>query len=187
MKQFAAVIFSAWLVAVPTDGMSQTVEAAPDAPQGREDIPLGAEYDIESYGDWTVRCLRVEGNQDPCSLYQLMRNVESSPIAEVSLFPLFSDDSEAIAAAVFTVPLETFLRVGLTLSVDGDEIRRYPYEFCNEAGCVARVGLTQADVDAFRRGSKGVLTLVPASSRETEVKVVMSLSGFTAGFDALSE
>jgi len=71
----------------------------------------------------------------------------------------------------------------LTLTIDSGEARRYPFTFCNAAGCVARVGFTQAEVDQLKRGISARLRLVPAAAPDQEVLLTMSLSGFTAAFD----
>jgi invasion protein IalB len=85
------------------------------------------------------------------------------------------------------VPLETLLNEQLQLSVDGTSTRRYPFTFCNRAGCVARVGFTAAEINQFKRGNAATLRMVPAASPEDEVILNISLSGFTAGYDAADE
>lgn len=69
------------------------------------------------------------------------------------------------------------------LSVDGGQARRYPFTFCNQGGCVARVGFTQAEIDQFKRGNAATVRLVPAAAPDQEIVLSMSLKGFTAGFD----
>ena len=81
-------------------------------------------------------------------------------------------------------PLETFLPAKLTITVDGNQPRIYDFTFCNRAGCVARVGFTQAMIDQFKAGANGTVTIVPAASPETKVELRVSLSGFTAAITA---
>jgi invasion protein IalB len=78
------------------------------------------------------------------------------------------------------------LTQGLVLSVDGAAERRYPFSFCNEGGCVARVGFTAQEVEGFRRGNAAQLSLVPAVAPDETVTLTISLSGFTAGYEAVS-
>jgi invasion protein IalB len=101
------------------------------------------------------------------------------------VFPLPSGEAAA-AGAVITTPLETLLTEDVILGVDDGEPRRYPFNFCTPAGCVSRLGLTEADLDAFRRGSEGKLRIVPARAPDQQVVLLVSLSGFTAGFNALT-
>jgi len=138
------------------------------------------------YNDWALRCIRDAEGQDQCQLYQLLFAPDGSPISEVSLVPIL-DAGPAVAGVVVVVPLETLLPARLTLRVDGGEGRRYDYDFCNLAGCVARFGLEQSQVDQFKRGSQAVLTLVPAGAPDQVIELPLSLRGFTAGYDALED
>ena len=148
---------------------------------------VGQPYIREEFGDWALRCIRApEGQDDPCNLYQLLTNDEGVPVAEFNLFQLPAG-GQAVAGANIVVPLETFLPQQLTISVDGQNARRYPYTFCNRAGCVARVGFTQAEVDQFKAGANASVRIVPAAAPESEVLLNVSLSGFTAGYDSTAD
>ena len=116
-----------------------------------------------------------------------MYNEQGSPVAEISIFPVEGAENGAVAGATFVAPLQTYLPVGVTMAVDTAEARRYPFEFCSEIGCFARLGLTNESLDAFRRGNVARLVIVPASARDRQVVVEMSLDGFTAGYAALGE
>ena len=163
--------------------MGQPVEGAGEAASGEPRV--GEPYIRESFGDWSLRCLRAEEGADPCQLYQLLEDDQGNAVAEISMFPL-PEGQQAAAGATIVAPLETLLTENLTLSVDGTAARRYPFTFCNRAGCVARIGLTAEEVDQFRRGSAAQLSLVPAAAPEEQVTLTISLSGFTAGFEASS-
>jgi invasion protein IalB len=167
----------------PDAGLSlgEPVDEAATAPAG-EPQP-GETYIRDTFGAWNQRCLRAEEGPDPCQLYQLLNDAEGNPVAEISLFPL-PEGGEATAGATIVTPLETLLTEDLTLSVDGAATRRYPFTFCNAAGCVARVGFTAEEVRQFRAGDQATLRLVPAAAPDQEVVLTISLAGFTAGFDA---
>lgn len=149
------------------------------------DPELGKPYTKKEIGSWEMRCIKTEEEVDPCQMYQLLADGEGAPVAEVSLFRL-PDGGQAKAGATVVVPLETALPAQLTLSVDGGKARRYPYAFCNPVGCYVRMGLTDADIGAFKRGKEAVLTIVPALAPDQEVKLTLSLDGFTAGYDEVS-
>ncbi len=147
---------------------------------------VGEAYERETFGDWSVRCIKApEGEAERCNLYQLLINDEGVSVAEFNMFRL-PEDGRVAAGANIVVPLETFLPERLTLAVDGENARIYPYRFCNRAGCVARVGFTQAEVDEFKRGVAGSLRIVPAAAPDTEVVLAVSLSGFTAAYDSIT-
>lgn len=144
---------------------------------------IGQTYVRETEQDWEIQCVRVEeGNEEPCQMYQLMKDGDGNPVAEVSIFRL-PTGGQAVAGATVVVPLETSLQAQLRISVDGNQGKRYPYSFCNPVGCFARIGLTESDVNSFKRGALATVTIVPFLAPDQKVELNMSLKGFTAGFD----
>ncbi|MFD1912923.1 invasion associated locus B family protein [Halodurantibacterium flavum] len=146
---------------------------------------IGDAYVAETFGDWEMRCIRAPEGQDPCQLYQLLDDAEGNSVAEISLFSL-PDGQQAAAGATIVTPLETLLTQQITLQVDGATAKRYPFTWCSMAGCVARVGFTQAEVDAFKRGNRATMTIVPVVAPDQQVALDISLQGFTAGYDAVA-
>ncbi len=149
------------------------------------DPELGKPYTRETIGAWEMRCIKVEQGEEPCQMYQLMDDGEGAPVAEVSLFRLPAG-GKAVAGATIIVPLETAIPQQLTISIDGGKARRYPYAFCNPVGCYVRLGLTAADVAAFKRGNEAEMIIVPALAPDQKVDLKLSLEGFTASFDKVS-
>ncbi len=159
--------------------LGEEVTQEPRAPQ------VGETYIGAVEGDWALRCLKAEeGNIDPCQLYQLLNDDDGNSVAEISMFPI-PNGSRAAAGATIVVPLETLLSEQVTLTIDGGTARRYPFTFCNTAGCVARVGFTQEEVDLFKRGSQAIMRMVPAAAPDEEVQLTVSLTGFTAAMNRL--
>lgn len=171
---------------------AETAEPAAEAATAEPTGPqIGETYVADTHGDWEQRCIKAaEGEAEDCSIYQLLRDGGGQPVSEITIASL--DDGrvvngQALVAGITVVaPLETLLTQQLTLSVDGGDAQRYPFTFCNRGGCLARIGFTQAEVDAFKRGNAANLRLVPAAAPDQAVDLQISLSGFTAGFDALS-
>jgi invasion protein IalB len=154
------------------------------AQEAAQDLQPGQVYVAENFGDWELRCTRPEADAaERCNLYQLLNNADQAPVAEVSLFAL-PEGGEAVAGVNVIVPLGTLLPEQLTITVDANAPRRYPFSFCNANGCIARVGLTQTDVEMFQAGQAAIIRLVPAAAPNQEVLLTLSLSGFTAGFSA---
>ncbi len=145
---------------------------------------VGDTYVAEEHGDWSLRCVRVETGQDPCQLYQLLLDADGNSVAEISVFNV-DDGGPAVAGATIITPLETLLTEQLRMSVDGGIAKVYPFTFCNQRGCFARVGFTTDEVQSFRQGASATLTIVPAAAPDQIVPVTMSLAGFTAGFEAV--
>ena len=200
---FLALMLMAAPAAFAQEASDDTTEAAPAEETAAEettdtpsDLSLGEPVNInavgqpyirEEFGDWALRCLRApEGQDDPCQLYQLLLDADGNAVAEISMFPL-PGGGRAAAGATIVAPLETLLTEQLTISVDGGQARRYPFTFCNAAGCVARVGFTQDEVNQFKRGNAGQMRLVPAGAPDQEILLEISLTGFTAGFDGTAQ
>ena len=151
---------------------------------GRE-VQEDPSYIKETYGDWQLQCFRSEAGEDPCQMYQLLRETAGNPVAEFSLFKLPSS-GQAVAGATIAVPLGTLLPEGLKLSVDGGKAKSYNYSFCSMGGCFARIGFTEADIAAFRAGAQARLTIIPAQAPDQTVAIDVSLSGFTAAYNEVS-
>ncbi|MEM9578784.1 MAG: invasion associated locus B family protein [Pseudomonadota bacterium] len=144
----------------------------------------GDTYVREKIGDWSIRCVVVADAEDRCQLYQLLSDDNAQPIAEFTLLKL-PEGGQARGASTIIVPLETSLQNQLSIQVDQQPGKRYPFAFCNTVGCYARIGLTQEDIDAYKRGSAAVLSIVPMAAPDVRVSVPLSLNGFTAAFEQL--
>ena len=167
-----------------TEATQEQEEQSSDLDLGEPAGPaVGQAYILQEFGDWAMRCIRApEGEADPCNMYQLLSDDQGNAIAEFNFFRL-PEGSTAVAGATVVVPLETLLTEQLTLSVDGQNARRYPFRFCNQGGCIARLGFTQAEIDQFKRGAEGTVRLVHAANPSNEILLKLSLTGFTAGFE----
>jgi Invasion protein B, involved in pathogenesis len=158
--------------------LGQDVNAEPE---------LGSSYIAETFGDWSVQCVRTETPEnDPCQLYQLLEDENGNAVSEVRVFPV-ANGGQAVAGANVIVPLETLLTQQLTIAVDDAQAKRYAFSFCNQVGCVARIGFTEADLASFRRGAVARTSIVPAAAPDQRVTLTMSLSGFTAGYERVQE
>lgn len=146
---------------------------------------LGQRYVKETVGDWSVTCTKTQLDQDPCNLAQILKDTNGGAVAEVFLFRL-EEGSQAVAGATLLAPLGTLLPAGVSFSVDGAPGKRYNFNHCERDGCVARIGLTDGDVAAFKGGTQATVALRPAEAPDQLVQVPMSLKGFTAGFEGLT-
>lgn len=197
LKTLSAVALLATLPALAL-AQDQTAEEAADGndaapgelsmgqPAEPTEPAIGETYVESAYGDWELRCIRTEDGNDPCQLYQLLEDQQGNAVAEISMFNL-TDGGQAVAGATIITPLETLLTEQLRLSVDGGDARIYPFSFCSQLGCFARVGFTEAELNQFRAGAQGVLTIVPAAAPDQTVDLTVSLTGFTAGYAAVVE
>jgi invasion protein IalB len=146
---------------------------------------IGDRYLKEEHGDWDLACIKTDTDTDPCSLLQILTDPNGNPMAEVSLFRIDQQGGQAVAGATVIVPLETLLPSALTISIDGAPGKRYNYSFCNQLGCVAQIGFTQGDIDAFKKGTEAIVSLRPAPAPDQLIEMKLSLKGFTAGYDVV--
>ncbi|ETX16634.1 invasion associated locus B family protein [Roseivivax halodurans JCM 10272] len=148
--------------------------------------PVGPEAFVKSEeGAWQVQCVRFpDGEEGDCRLYQLLEAGDGQPLAEALVFKL-PDGMNFAAGMNVVVPLETLLTERLTLAVDGGQAKRYEFTTCRQDGCVARFGLTNAELNQLKAGVAARISIVPVRAPDQQVSAEMSLSGFTAGFDSL--
>jgi invasion protein IalB len=183
----------------PLPALAQEAEPAADA---AEDLSMGTEagaapailtaetaqvgqgYLAANFDLWEQRCEKTADGKDPCQLFQLLKDAEGNAVSEFSMFPLPAG-GQAAAGATVVVPLETLLTAALTIAIDSAPAKVYPFTFCAQIGCVARVGFTAEEVEQFKKGAKATITVVPAAAPETKVNVDISLKGFTAGYEAV--
>ncbi len=165
---------------------SGTLAPAPlDLGTPAEDGP-GSTYIRETSGDWQMECIRPpEGQEEICQMFQPMVDADGNQVANVRIFRL-AGGGEAVAGALLAVPLETLLTAQLTITVDNAKPQRYPFSVCDRLGCYARIGFRQAEVDAYKKGAKATISLVPFVAPDQKVDLDMSLKGFTAAFDKAS-
>jgi len=182
--------------APPTEDAAEDTQADTTEPTTQPSVDMGEPvsderapgktYIAEVFGDWERKCVALPEGQgeDPCQMYQLLKDEDGNSVAEISLGKL-PEGAQAAAGATVVVPLETLLTQQLTISVDGGQGRRYPFRFCTQPGCVANIGFTAEEVAGFKNGVKATVTIVPAAAPNQKVGLSMSLTGFTSAYDAL--
>lgn len=171
----------------PAAESSDATAEQPVSPAVAKPAAVDEPYVKESFGDWQLRCVKVDEGPEPCQLYQLLDDkATGNPIMEITLLAL-PEGGDAVAGATVIVPLETLLTQKLNVTIDNGKTKRFDFTFCAEVGCVARMGLTEDDLNAFRKGNVATLTVVPVADPSRTVDVDLSLSGFTAGFEAVAK
>lgn len=167
------------VVADPTtdDGLQMGQEVTDEGP--------GSTYTVATFEAWEQRCVRSGTEADPCQLYQLLKDEAGTSVAEITIFGL-PEGNEAAAGATFIAPLETLLTTGLQLQIDAAKGKAYPFSFCAPIGCVIRMGFTTAEVEAMKKGNALNAVIVPFVAQDQQVKLTVSLKGFTAGYEAVN-
>ena len=182
----AAVAQETAAPATPEAPAAPTAPAAPAAPAVPPSEPAGpgSLYLKATHGDWQLRCVKAEQGEDPCQLYQLLKDQQGNSVSEIAIFPLPAGQQAAAGATIIT-PLETLLTENVILQVDSQQPKTYPFTWCDRGGCVARVGFTGEELAGLKKGAKITMLISPVVAPNEKVTLTVSLKGFTAGFDAM--
>jgi invasion protein IalB len=145
-------------------------------------FPARAQQTQTPYGDWNMRCETPPGAQgQQCALMQYVV-AESRPNVGLSVIMLKTADGKAKLLRIIT-PLGVLLPSGLGLKIDDEDIGRAGFVRCIAEGCLAEVILEDDLLNKLRRGQQA--TFIVFVSPEDGIGIPISLSGFSAGYDAL--
>jgi invasion protein IalB len=139
------------------------------------------------FRDWAVSCrTNPELNTRQCTMFQRLVVEETNQVAlNLSIGTLRDDQNQPILVAIFTVPLGIWLPGGLELQVDALESVRLPIERCFPRGCQTGVAVSDELLAQFRAGNRARVTVKQAEDQDVDLAV--SLAGFSAAFNALTE
>lgn len=138
----------------------------------------------ESHGDWDILC-SAEGT---CYMAQTFRNDEGQPVLLVRIQKVVTEATAAgervEATAQIITPLDVFLPAGLGMQIDEGPVVSAPYVRCREAGCMSNPPLTGELIGRLKQGGVASFIMVRQPGSQP-VAAPISLTGFTAAFDAL--
>ncbi|HEX4301893.1 MAG TPA: invasion associated locus B family protein [Rhizomicrobium sp.] len=90
---------------------------------------------VSVYQDWRIACPASTDKETSCEIRQDVLEAKShSELASLSIFRI-----KGAATMVVTVPYNVLLDPGIGLQFGTDKPRVYPFEVCNEVGCLVRV------------------------------------------------
>lgn len=135
----------------------------------------------DKFKDWQVRCENPPGLDKPiCFIYQSLINDKDQPVLQMAV-GYWPTNNKPVA--IFTTPLGVALRGGVEVRIDGNDLALVPFERCDSNGCIAGLPLTDEQVNRLKNGTKSQVKIHDAVGRPITLEI--SLSGFTAGFNAL--
>ncbi len=149
-------------------------------------VKVGQTYTAETYDSWEMLCVKTEKGPEPCEIGQLVLDAKSNPISDIRVFPL-QPGSQVIAGATMVIPLGVQLSDGLIFGVDKKKGKQYPYAFCNNIGCIARIGFTAIELQNMRTGKEGKLQFTMANNPQNPIVLAFSLKGFAKAYAALNK
>lgn len=134
------------------------------------------------FGDWTRRCETPPGAQgEQCALMQYVTAADR-PNVGLSVIVLKTADGKARLLRVIT-PLGVLLPSGLGLRIDSEDVGRAGFVRCVAEGCLAEVIMEDQLLGKLRAGQQA--TFIVFETPEAGIGIPISLTGFSAGFDAL--
>jgi invasion protein IalB len=140
-----------------------------------------------NYRDWALSCREnPETGVDDCSMFQRLVIQETNQIAlNFALGFLPNAQQQRVPVAVLTFPLGIYLPGGAEMQIDSAEPIRLQIERCFRRGCQSGFAIDDALLAQLKAGSKATVKIL--QSREEEIDLTISLSGFSAAFAALQE
>ena len=171
-RPYTVVLATAWLLLLP-------VASSP-----AQETTTTEESQPRMFRDWRLECQKPEGaDKEICQISQsIVYKEDNRPVLHMAVGYTANDNSPA---AIINLPLGISLPPGVSLAVDKGEPKRLPIEHCLPAGCRAYLVLDEELLAALKRGLEAQVTFRDLTRRPVTVPV--SLKGFTAGFNALSE
>lgn len=179
--QFATTLSVVAMLAT-TPVIAQDATSADQAFPTSEAIADDANGVVARHNEWEVRC---DAETEACLLFQAGFDDEGNEIANISLQTL-PEGSAAVLGVTVVTPLLSLLPRGVTMGIDDGVPAAYPYSWCDKAGCYARFGMTQGQVDAMKAGNSAYISLFAIVNQSKEIRANVSLAGFTAAFEDLA-
>lgn len=139
-------------------------------------------FDTERFQDWEVRCPSESGQQQGCTMNQIVNNPDSNePLMRAMVGHSPQIDSPVMA---FVMPLGVNLASGMQLQVDNNEPVGFPYQFCQEQGCRADLPLESSMLQQLRSGTTATVSAISPDGQRIDMD--MSLMGFTSASREIS-
>ncbi len=140
--------------------------------------------DEANYGSWTAKCEQPHDNKEGgCFIFQnLVLREGGQRVLQVAI-GYVPNTTEPIA--LLSLPLGISLPPGVSIELPQSTPIRFPVERCEPNGCRAGLKLKPEFLVALKRADK--LTVRFHDAQRQPIEVPLSLSGFTAGLEALSK
>ena len=187
MKALTRFVAIATSLAIAHGAFAQDQKNAKQSfPVGKApEVKIGQTYAVETFDAWELLCVKVAKGPEPCEIGQLVLDDKATPMSDIRVFPL-PPGQPALAGATIVLPLGMDLQNGMTITVDKNPPKQYPYAVCNNVGCVARIGITALELENMRSGKQAVITANIYGTRQV-LTVPVSLKGFAKAYTALQK
>lgn len=177
-KNLFLSLIVAFAVSIPVQAQNEANQA------GESENP---DVTTSRFRDWALSCRSdAESGAKQCSMFQRLVVEQSKQVAlNVAIGFLNNDQGERVPVAIFTFPLGIWLPGGMAMQVDEGEPVQLAIERCFRRGCQTGLALNDELVAQFKAGSSAKVTI--RQSREENIDLTVSLSGFSAAYQALTD
>jgi invasion protein IalB len=135
---------------------------------------------IETFGDWDVRCFPIK-SPSPCdAFFAMVRKQTGQRILSVSI--AFSPSQKRYLAQ-FAVPFGVSLADGLVIATDSFTSARMQYRRCDRGGCYVEIVMAPELIDALKAAANATLKVASVGGQAVSFK--LSLKGFGQAHDAM--
>jgi invasion protein IalB len=136
----------------------------------------------DTFGNWLFECQALAANKTACVLSQTLSQAKTKQrVLRVTLNkPENSSEFQLVAVA----PLGIHIPTGVTGSVDKSTPIPFGLKTCTKQGCIAVAKANNALIKALKSG-KNIEISFTANPRRKPVSLNVSLTGITAGINAL--
>lgn len=139
----------------------------------------------QKFGDWIGNC-EGDGAKRICQISQAPTTKEDKrTMLAVVVAMVPQKDGQKAPQMTIIAPLGTLLVPGLNLQIDENTANRAPFVQCAPVGCRTTLTLDATGIQNFKSGKQFKVSYVMPNGQS--ITVPISLSGFSAGIDALSK
>jgi invasion protein IalB len=136
----------------------------------------------QKFGSWTVGC---EDNGKICHIGQKIVTKEGGQLLlELGVGIAHTPDGSKMPRMIILAPLGVLLPQQMILQVDQKQPVKLPFLQCAPAGCRVVVTLEDEALQTLKAGSEAKFTFYAPNGKP--ITVPISLSGFTAGYTAVT-
>lgn len=143
---------------------------------------VSSSQQMETYKDWTVRCVEREG-LPPCDMVQFATERDSGK--QVMQFSIAHAGKENAYGVQIRVPLGVLINGGAAIRVDAEApLTGLAFTRCDESGCYIEQIMQPDDLTPFKIGAEGVLGVIGADGRP--MALPLSFQGFTEALHVMT-
>ncbi len=146
-------------------------------------VAMATESTTYTFDSWQVTCQQTKDHTNHCAMSQ--QGIDRKSGRQIYQVTISFPKGKAQPQLNVLVPLGVSLRAGATIEVkkNAGSPFKMPYRYCIAAGCLAKMGMNQKILDAFRHGHKADLRI--QSLNKKEVVLPLSLKGYSKAFNKL--